>query len=245
MRAHPFLIAAVTVVGCAAPEVLPETPIDARWILKPGDVLSIRVRTDQAGFPTASMEVEADFRVRELAPDGSYRGTVEIVRFVAESGGVRPMKLVYERGVVSESRGLQEEQSRAMIAKIRPPTESRLSLVGNLTPVNPGDRATFASWTLGPALPGRIIRSSESWKALVRAAHCDELETEYRFETSGERMRIAGRSTPKAEEEHRIRVRVEGTYVPREGIVEEGRLEVDFSLLGMSKTTVRFAISRR
>jgi hypothetical protein len=244
MRARVFLIAALTAWGCASPPV--DEPIDARWILKPGDAISIRIRTDQTGFPHASLDVDAIFRVREAAPDGSYRGTVEIVRFVAESEGDRGMKLVYERGAVSESRGLEEEQRRSMFARIGRPTESRLSPGGILSPVNPGDPATFASWPLGVALPGREIRGTESWKGEIRAAHCDEVETEYRFETSGERMRIAGRSTPKAEEQHRIRVRVEGSYLPGSGIVEEGRLEVDFSPLGMiSKTTVRFAIRRR
>jgi len=237
------LLAVLATLGACASTPGPDETIDARWILKPGDVLSIRVRTDQTGLPRGSLDVDAIFRVREAAPDGSYRGTVEIVRFVAES---EQMKLAYERGVLAESRGLKEEQRRDMVARIDHPTESTLSPGGLLSPIKPGDPATFAGWPLGIALPGRKVQGSETWKSVVRAAHCDELETEYRFETSGGRMRITGRSTAKAEEESRIRVRVEGSYLPGSGIVDEGRLEIDFSPLGMiSKTTVQFAISRR
>ena len=105
----------------------------------------------------------------------------------------------------------------------------------------------YSNWPLGAFLPGRKISASESWTGLLRAAHCDELETEYRFAGFGKRMSIVGRSTPKAEQSHQIRVRVEATFLPDEGIVEEGRIDISFApSLGMvSKSTVRFAFSRR
>ncbi|MBI3856967.1 MAG: hypothetical protein HY293_14870, partial [Planctomycetes bacterium] len=116
---------------------------------------------------------------------------------------------------------------------------------GLLHPVAPDAPQFFSGWPLGAALPGRKISATGSWFGLLRAAHCDELKTEYRFVTNGERMRIEGRSTTEEEERHKIRARVEATYLPTQGIVSEGRIEFDFSPLGSDRRIIiRCSISR-
>ncbi len=57
-------------------------------------------------------------------------------------------------------------------------------------------------------------------------------------------MRITGRSTEAAEESHKIRVRMEGTYVTTPGYVADGRIEIDFSPLGQNtKTAIQFTMT--
>jgi len=80
----------------------------------------------------------------------------------------------------------------------------------------------------------------------VRAAYSDWVEVEYHLIPGAERARVVGRSSPKAEEEHKILIRSEGTFVSAEGYISEASIDIDFSPLGSKvRRKVFYEIRRR
>lgn len=191
------------------------------------------------------MELEGRLTIVVPEAAGGGRGTFETLTFRIHEEGPEPKRLNFEHGILKESMGFREGEAQRITEGVKNPVEVILLPTGEVKSSRESEPLALKGWPLGVQLSGKRGPASESWRGTIRAAYSDWLETEYRFTSFGARMGVAGRSTPQAEEEHKMRVRVEGIFLPSEGHVSEGRIEIDFTPLGSKrKTTIVQRIRR-
>lgn len=211
--------------------------INAGWRPRSGDVFTIKMQTIQEGSGAGTIMLTGDLKIQEVGPDGRSRGTYQLVRLELRRKDEGSPSILFEDGDIKA----WKEGTPPELNKLAMPLPIILEPSGKLE-CEPG-----ALWwnpvpfdALGVWLPARNVLPGEKWTGSLRAAYSDWVEVEYHLLDEGERVRVVGRSTLKAEEEHRILIRSEGLFLRREGYVSDALIDIDFSPLG---STVRRKVS--
>ena len=218
--------------------------IHASWRPRAGDVFTIKMQTFQEGSGAGTVMLTGDLRIQEVGPDGRGRGTFQIVRLELRRKDEASPAVLYEGGALKA----WKEGTPPELDKLSKPLPIMLEPSGKLE-----SELGALSWNpvpfdaLGVWLPAKIVSPGESWTGKVRAAYSDWVEVEYSFaEVRGGRVRVVGRSTPKAEEKHKILIRSEGSFLRGEGYVSDALIDIDFSPLGSDvRRKVSYEIRRR
>lgn len=244
MRLAAILVAVALSSGCRSSGPGSDDRIDARWRPRAGDIFAVKMQLLQEGGAGAGTAMMAgDLRILEVATDGKARGTYQLVRLELRSKGEESPTVLYEDGALK----VWKEKDKPELDKLARPLPIILEPSGRMHA-----EVELQSWNpmpfdaLGVWLPGRKVAPGEKWAGRVRAAYSDWVEVEYHWEADARRARILGRSTAKAEEEHRILIRSEGTFLSAEGYVSEAYIDIDFSRLNIkARRRVSYEIRRQ
>ena len=244
MRFSTILIVTTFLSGCSpASSRRNDETIRASWRPRTGDVFIINLKAIQEGSGAGTMIVTGDLSIQEVRADGGGRGTYQLLRLELRENGEASPTVLYENGTLRTWKQGSPPDA-GMLAKPLPvvllPT-GKLEAQAGALPWNPVPFDALGVW-----LPGRNVLPGEKWTRKVRAAYSDWVEVEYTFEVVQGRLRIVGRSTAKAEEEHKILIRCEGSFLPNEGYLSDAWLDIDFSpLKSGTRRKISYEIRRR